>query len=145
MHRFIPLLLLLFANKLLAQPTTPPAGPPTTPRIAAVAPVDTTPLAYTFPQTPERLEPERDTLPDYPLSYLQPGAPAGGWITVRWAIWGRPRGLCFSRRSLDAVSTWAFTPLTCIICDPTICDFIAMPARTATCFFRRVAASKRGC
>ncbi|MCY7329489.1 MAG: putative porin [Saprospiraceae bacterium] len=71
MNRFIPLLL-LFANALFAQPTTPPSGPPTTPRIAAIAPVDTTPLAYTLPQTPERLEPERDTLPDYHFRIYNP-------------------------------------------------------------------------
>lgn len=56
---------------LLSQPTTPPViSPPIRPRVAA--PVDTTPLAYTFPQTPERLEPEEDTLPDYHFRIYNP-------------------------------------------------------------------------
>lgn len=72
MNRFVPFLLLLFANSLLAQPTTPPSGPPTSPRVVTIAPVDTTPLAYTLPQTPERLEPEEDTLPDYHFRIYNP-------------------------------------------------------------------------
>lgn len=72
-----PLLVLLLVLSaplapLLAQPaTSPPVSPPVTPpRI--LTPVDTTPLAYTLPQTPERLEPEEDTLPDYHFRIYNP-------------------------------------------------------------------------
>ncbi len=62
---------LLLNHGLLAQPTTPPSSPsPTPPRV--VAPVDTTPVAYTLPQTPERLGPEKDTLPDYHFRIYNP-------------------------------------------------------------------------
>ena len=61
---------------LFAQPVAIPSGPITTPRptprVVAAAPVDTTPLAYTFAQTPERLEPEGDTLPDYNFRIYNP-------------------------------------------------------------------------
>ncbi len=57
---------------LFAQPTVPSSVPPTaTPRPVA-APVDTTPLAYTLPQSPERLEPEDDTLPNYHFRIYNP-------------------------------------------------------------------------
>ena len=69
----LPVVLLLLGSgwmPLLAQPTIPAAGPPATPRV--IAPVDTTSLAYTLPATPERLEPEEDTLPDYHFRIYNP-------------------------------------------------------------------------